>query len=878
MKKLFSMLLCLSILLSMLVMFATDSFAAELNDVCVYASPTAKADGDGSLAKPFTLEKAKEYVKAFKQTGQKIDGATVYLLGGTYVFDSVLEFDSTDMPNVTYKAYNNQIVEFSGAKEIKGFTQHQVNGVKVFKKQFDTSTTDWHYKTIFSDTNTLSVTRYPETGYFTVKDTAPEDDLFTPETTEWEYTLGQQSFYYDKKEFTPDFKNIEDVNVRILHYWHDELMHITSVDTEKGKISLSRPSSMMIRDIDRFYFENVMEALNKPGEYYLDKAEGVLYYVPFEGEKMSELVLYGSDLDRLITINGVDGICFERVRFQRTDWVYPEADGLYEDSFWDKNNIDFPQAAICVDGVVTVEYADNVHFKNCEFVNLGGTAVKMMDGVSNSSVENCYFENIDANAIYVGGRNYYPGDKEYTSNISIKNNEIYKYGRKFFCAAGINVTYCDTAEIINNEIHDGYYTGISVGWNWGYSYNVTKNIKIHRNLIYNIGQGWLSDMGGIYTLGKQPGTVLSENVIHNVAADSGEGGYGGWGIYLDEGSSYMTVEKNLVYCCGSQSFNIHYGEGNVIRNNIAAFSGGGLVSPGIEKGETHATATYYNNIFLTRDKLPVYINMLNKPSHFYDNGNLFWSLTEGDELYFDDGETGEMAYSLEDAEKKGLIHYPTVADPLFKDAENFDFTLDENSPAFALNFEAWDYSNAGTLKDTIIGLNRIGGETAYNEDSKLPELSEYKPVLLYHKLPYIVTGVALAFVLLWLVIVIVKLNKKVVIPFACVILTLPCFVISYINYIDWNEIPYYIAAVGVGAFSSAIPIFSMITKGRSKKKIIGLGILAFILATGLFLGLAGVLNMILGSDNPYVILSTISATILYMLIATIIYCKKPRNE
>ena len=151
--------------------------------------------------------------------------------------------------------------------------------------------------------------------------------------------------------------------------------------------------------------------------------------------------------------------------------------------------------------------------------------------------------------------------------------------------------------MVNNEIHDGYYTGISVGWVWGYAYHATKNITIHRNLIYNIGQGWLSDMGGIYMLGKQPGTSLTENVIHNVAADPGEGGYGGWGIYLDEGSSYMAVEKNLVYACGNQSFNVHYGEGNVIRNNIAALSAEGLMSPGIDKGETHATALYYNNIF-----------------------------------------------------------------------------------------------------------------------------------------------------------------------------------------------------------------------------------------------------------------------------------------
>ena len=63
--------------------------------------------------------------------------------------------------------------------------------------------------------------------------------------------------------------------------------------------------------------------------------------------------------------------------------------------------------------------------------------------------------------------NCLPDEPDYTSNITIKNNEIYKYGRKFYCAIGIHITYCDTAEVVNNEIHDGYYTGISCGWVWG---------------------------------------------------------------------------------------------------------------------------------------------------------------------------------------------------------------------------------------------------------------------------------------------------------------------------------------------------------------------------------------------------------------------------
>ncbi len=872
MKKFISAIIALTMLLSLLSAFSVTAFALpESADITLYVLADASADGQGTLSDPISLPGAKDKLKAMKSTVAEGTEITVYLMGGSYCLDKTLEFTSDDMPNVTYKAFDKNRVELTGAKPITGFTESTVNGVKVFTKKLDKTVGVYTFKSLFSDTNELRVPRFPEEGYFTVKATAPEDDLWTHETKPWVYTLGQRSFYGDTSDLTVDFHNPQDVNVRILHFWHDELAFIKNFDKASGKVTMSRPSSMLIQDFDRYYFENVFEALNEPGEWYLDSQAGMLYYVPFAGEKADTLTLYGSDVEQLVDVEGVNGISFENIAFTRTDWEIPSKGSKLSMGDWSvQNDMDFPQAALDVNGVVTVKYAEDIHFTNCEFTDLGASALKFMDGVKNSSVENSYFENIAATAIYAGGMNCLPEEADYTSNITIKNNEIYKYGRKFFCAIGIHITFCDTAEVVNNEIHDGYYTGISCGWVWGYAYHVTKNINISRNLIYNIGQGWLSDMGGIYMLGRQPGTVLSENVIHNVAADPGEGGYGGWGIYLDEGSSFMSVEKNLVYACGSQSLNIHYGEGNVIRNNIAALSAEGQVNPGIEKDEVHATAVYYNNIFLTDNKVPVYINML-RTSHFYDNSNVMWSISEGDDLYF---KIRDDIINLATAQKEGFINYPIIADPGFKDAKNFDFTLTEESPAVSTNFEIWDYSLAGTIEGTTIGLTKEGGKTAYNAEAKAQPDKEITGDMLSYYLPTLMSFLPVLLLLAWIVISIVKPGRSSAICTLCALLTVVLFPVIIHTYLEWIQLPYFLSIFVLGALSSVMMYLIKAKWNRSKKNKIISTIVTFVLSSGLTLGIAGIMNMLLSPGTAPVISIALCCEYVFMVVETVLLAKK----
>jgi hypothetical protein len=198
-------------------------------------------------------------------------------------------------------------------------------------------------------------------------------------------------------------------------------------------------------------------------------------------------------------------------------------------------------------------------------------------------------------------------------------------------------------------------------------------------------------MGGIYTLGVQPDTVISGNEIYNVGCDEGAYGYGGWGIYLDEGSSYMTVENNLVYDCSSQTFHQHYGKDNVVRNNIFAFGGEGAFK--ITRNEEHNSLFLENNIFVTDDAV-MYFQTTNM-DWFVDDSNLYWDYKHGGNVYSGDSTSLFQRKNIPAMVGRGYYNNGVFTDPLFKDAANRDFTLATNSPALDAGFVPWEY-NAGT--------------------------------------------------------------------------------------------------------------------------------------------------------------------------------------
>ena len=671
--------------------FDEGEFVMGENDIIV--APDGDDSGDGTLANPL---KTPEFAKAKAKTVEADASVTVWFREGTYFIENPIEFTADDKSSVVYRSYPGEKVAFSGAKEISGNWQEtQINGVTAFVTDMPIENDDDYFRSLFKENRRLPRSNYPKQGVFKVKEPCTDEGV----PSEWspEFFTHFDSFYAYTQNVI-DFANAGDVDVRIMHFWCDELMPIRSVDVETGRIETLKPSSMTIRIDDNYVFENVKEALSLAGEWYLDRAEEKLYYIPEEGDTLENTVLYAGVNEQLITVNGAENITFQGIDFEKTDWDHVSGTVFmheFDETYPLYKNMKYgwvhPQAAFETPAAIYIEGSSGINFADCRFENISYTAVKYDKASKNSDVRSCMFNEIGANAIFINGDFVVPAT---TQGINVTDCHISRYGRIFNNAIGILLTHAIDCSLTHNEIHDGWYTGVSVGWNWGYTDNPTNNINISNNLIYNIGNGWLSDMGGIYTLGIQPDTVISENVIYNVGCYGGEYGYGGWGIYLDEGSSGILVKKNLVYDCSSQTFHQHYGKDNVVENNIFAFGGEGAFI--ITRNEDHNSLDLNKNILVV-DDAPVYAFRTER-DWFVDNGNLCWDYENGANVY--------SGQSMDFFERKNLVfmtaqgyyNNAVYADPLFRDPENRDFTLADNSPVLDMGFEPWFY-NAGTISE-----------------------------------------------------------------------------------------------------------------------------------------------------------------------------------
>ena len=346
-----------------------------------------------------------------------------------------------------------------------------------------------------------------------------------------------------------------------------------------------------------FYLTNARELQDVPGEWYHDIDARKVYYYPREGEKMQEAEVIVPAVETLVRVEGtldrpVCHIRFEKITFSYTTWMRPSekghvplqagmylTDGYRIDPKMQRNYLNHlldnqgwlgrPAAA------VRVVAARQIDFERCRFEHLGSTGLDYEEAVQGGVVRGCLFRDIAGNGLLVGSFSpaahethlpYDPADRrEVCTQQHINNCYFTEIGNEDWGCLAIAAGYVGDVNIEHNEISEVPYSGISLGWGWTQTVNCMRNNRVHANLIHHYAKH-MYDVAGIYTLGSQPKSYVTENCVHSIYKPGYVHDPNHWFyLYTDEGSSFITVRDNWTE--GEKYLQNANGPGNVWENN-----------------------------------------------------------------------------------------------------------------------------------------------------------------------------------------------------------------------------------------------------------------------------------------------------------------------
>ncbi|NOY41717.1 MAG: right-handed parallel beta-helix repeat-containing protein [Planctomycetes bacterium] len=632
---------------------------------------------DGPLA---SLAGARDAVRKLRKDGPLDQPIRILVRGGTYRIDGPIVFAPEDSGSqaapITYEAWPKEKPVFSGGVKITGW-QKESEGPLWTTVVPQVAKDNSGFRQLWVNGRRCVSARSPNEETFRsagpgVTYTDREEARRDPKT--------KQSIFYQDDDLR-QWPDLADAVVVVYHSWTTSRHRIKSLDPEKHLVEFTADSGWPMgwwEKDQRYFVEGIREALDAPGEFHLDRSTGVLSYYPRPGEDMKTVDVVAPREKDLLRLAGdpasgkfVDHLHFKGLTFAHADWFMPEA-----------TRVDGQAAAFLRNAAVFARGARHCLFEACEVAHTGGYGVWLENGCKDNRLVQCHIHDLGAGGIRLGHMTLPSEPQEQAERNEIYNCFIHDGGKVYHAGVGVWIGRSSRNTVHHNEISDFLYTGVSVGWSWGYAPSTAHHNVIDSNHIHHLGWGQLSDMGGIYCLGLAPGTQLTRNVIHDVLSYN----YGGWGLYTDEGSTGVVMENNIVYRVKDGAFHQHYGRDNILRNNVLGMSATfGQIRRSRE--EDHSSFTAERNIIYCHPAQPL--------GGKWENGNY----TLRDNLYFrPEGDIrfpGDLTFSQ--WQEKGHDSGSIVADPKFVSVEEFDFRLQTDSPALKLGFKPIDSSAVGLV-------------------------------------------------------------------------------------------------------------------------------------------------------------------------------------
>ncbi len=551
----------------------------------IYVSPDGDDSNPGTIDQPLkTVAKARDLVRT-KNSAMTAD-ITVYLRAGTYQQTSTLTFANADSGSggfyVKYMAYPGESPLITGGQPITGW-KDTGNGT------YSASAGTTAFRQLYVNGVKAIRARTPNLG----ANGAPNFNRLSG----WDKTANNVQV---PSSAVATWNNLTKVEMHINIAWGDSTLRIASITTtgNTAYVKFQSPESPMVfvrpnpnmaqvgwGSGRAYYFENALEFLDQPGEWYLDETSNTVYYKPRTGEDMTTATVIAPMVETIMAVNGTSTssqasyLWFQGLTFAHSTYMRPSQYGFLDGQAGqynltaDANNnqtVGRPAAG------VSVTNANHIHFERNLFTQMGATGLDFISGTHDDMIIGNAITDIAGNGFSIGKFTasetteyhvaYNPTDKnEICTRDTFKDNYVNKVTTEFFGGVGIAGGYPAYVDIEHNEMSHTNYTGISVGYGWTSSPTAMTNNKINYNNIHHVVE-ILTDGGAIYTLSNQ-GTSdqMQYNYIHDYACSTWAD-YGCNGLYLDEQTSGYTVAHNVMVNCPTNVARTKMGRDTVTDN------------------------------------------------------------------------------------------------------------------------------------------------------------------------------------------------------------------------------------------------------------------------------------------------------------------------
>jgi hypothetical protein len=549
----------------------------------LYVATDGSDENEGSHTKPFaTLQRAADVIR---ERGPLQHDVRILVRGGVYLLDRAVVFTDTEANSqnysITVTASPGSQPVFMGGRHINGWRKGEKN---LWTTELpDVREGKWWFRKLVVNGRAVPRSRFPnKPGMLTINAVSKDVKKF--------------SFEEHLPVFSPSAQNAELV---VLHDWSiarglisEVRSHSVGTKTAMGWIGHEWTTARVGR---KAYLEHAREFVDVPGEWYLDRAHGILYYQAGDNEDPNLEEFIAPHAAELLVVKGSKGSCarnlnFVNVTFAFSSWQLPDIGyrGIQAAHYGTIYSVE-PTFAMPL--AVRLQFAENCSFIKCRFLHLGSSGLGMGAGCRDNRVLGCEFGDIGGNGIMIGWRpeagdpprmwfeNDWKDAEEIPRRNIVSNCFVHDCGAENLGAVGIFEAFAQQSRISHNLLNNLPYTGISIGFRWDDTPSSERECIVEYNHIHNVMRS-LADGGGIYTLGVQPGTVLKGNLIHDIRRSADAGGSPNNGIFLDQGSKGFVIEDNVIFDTAGQAVRISHDQKDwhVWKNNKFSRSDSSQVS------------------------------------------------------------------------------------------------------------------------------------------------------------------------------------------------------------------------------------------------------------------------------------------------------------